>query len=805
MKHFIFSFLVFILFFSQSYAQWYSQIPTFVSSNFQYLQFVDYDNGWAIGDDHKLFKTTNGGSDWVDMGVILPEEDLITSVYFLNTSIGWLSTYKLIGDSAHIYKTTDGGLNWFLQPGSYSYIIIKDIWFADGMTGYMAANGGLGTGFIYKTTDGGDNWTSLINPGASFLTSSLAFINSDTGWAAGGNILKTTDGGTSWVEQLNIEPSAFTSIYFVDAMTGWAATHTSIYKTVDSGSTWFLQKTIQSQKVFFIDTINGWLVNGADIYHTNDGGDNWVLQNSTSYYDLNDIFFIDSLTGWAAGNHGTILHTENGGSPYGLDFSDNFDEYTAGQQLACQNPDDWTTWNLAPCSVEDPYINSALFYSYPNSVKIIEGNDLIKSLEYISSNRNYVNFRIYIPTGKAGYFSILSDFNSSVQELGVECYFDADGTGRLMSVPDAPVTFIYTPGEWHYVQVAVDLDQDEAEFWFDGLQKYTWQWSQNGTVSGQLAANNFYGNSSLSEFYIDDYLLNSNCLYCTPPSAPENLAVQEIFDTEPVLQLNWEFNYMAPGFKILRKSGLPEDPGSYTQIGTSVWNVNQFTDSLVMVDSTYTYGVMAYNIYGNSDTSNLASITVLPLPVELVSFNADITENGVSLNWITATETNNRGFEIQRSKTSDQAGEEGAGWSSIGFVDGNGTTTQKNTYMYKDIEINPGKYSYRLKQIDFDGSYEYSQEIEVEVAAPAKFALEQNYPNPFNPVTTINYQLPQSGFVTLKVYDVLGNEAASLVNEQKNPGKYSVDFDASKLASGVYIYQLRVNEYLSSKKMLLLK
>ncbi len=374
--------IILILLTSELYSQWYSQIPVSVNSNFRYLQFVDYNTGWAIAEDHKLFKSTDGGSNWVDMGNILPGVEIITSVYFLNPSTGWLATYSIGGDSGNVYKTNDGGLSWFLQSGYYSYIYINDIWFADSTTGYMAAMGGLSSGFIYKSTDGGDSWVLLVGSGIAVISTSLAFIDGNTGWVAGGNILKTTDGGISWEEQLNIEPELFISLGFINNLTGWAATHESIYKTDDGGSAWYLQNTIQSENVFFVDIFNGWLVNGTDIYHTSDGGDNWVLQNSTSDYDLNDIFFIDSLVGWAAGNHGTILHTENGGAPFALDFFDSFDQYTAGQQLACQNPVDWTTWSLNPCSaVEDPYINSTFFVSYPNSVEIINGNSLIKSLQ----------------------------------------------------------------------------------------------------------------------------------------------------------------------------------------------------------------------------------------------------------------------------------------------------------------------------------------------------------------------------------------------------------------------------------------
>ncbi len=120
-------------------------------------------------------------------------------------------------------------------------------------------------------------------------------------------------------------------------------------------------------------------------------------------------------------------------------------------------------------------------------------------------------------------------------------------------------------------------------------------------------------------------------------------------------------------------------------------------------------------------------------------------------------------------------------------------------------EVSDGKYTYRLKQIDFDGSFQYSSEVEVEVSAPLEFSLEQNYPNPFNPSTTIRYSIPISEFVTLKIYDVLGNEVATLVNEVKPAGSDEIEFDASHLSSGIYIYKLQWGIFVETKKMILMK
>ncbi|MDD1444389.1 T9SS type A sorting domain-containing protein, partial [Dolichospermum sp. ST_sed3] len=144
-------------------------------------------------------------------------------------------------------------------------------------------------------------------------------------------------------------------------------------------------------------------------------------------------------------------------------------------------------------------------------------------------------------------------------------------------------------------------------------------------------------------------------------------------------------------------------------------------------------------------------------------------------------------------------------WETIGFVEGHGTTTEPKFYSFTDQSLQPGNYQYKLKQIDFNGSFEYSEIVEVTIDALNKFTLSQNYPNPFNPVTSIQYAISSKQFVSLKVYDVLGNGVATLVNEEKPTGEYEVEFDRTDLPSGVYFYQLQVGDFVETKKMILLK
>ena len=205
----------------------------------------------------------------------------------------------------------------------------------------------------------------------------------------------------------------------------------------------------------------------------------------------------------------------------------------------------------------------------------------------------------------------------------------------------------------------------------------------------------------------------------------------------------------------------------------------------------------------NNGYPYLITIPLSPLPVELTSFTASTEKNGIALNWKTATETNNYGFEIQRSAISTQQSDNV--WLKIGFVEGNGTTNAPKSYSFTDKSAN-GKTSYRLKQIDRDGKFEYSQTVEVTAAiAPKEFSLEQNYPNPFNPTTSISYQLSANSFTTLKIYDAIGREVATLVNDVKEAGTYSAQFDGAKLSSGIYFANLTSSGKTQMRKLLLLK
>ena len=229
--------------------------------------------------------------------------------------------------------------------------------------------------------------------------------------------------------------------------------------------------------------------------------------------------------------------------------------------------------------------------------------------------------------------------------------------------------------------------------------------------------------------------------------------------------------------------------------GTNSWVNNGGT-----VNSTDNYvelaGIGSFSYWTLADVGH-------PLPVELVSFTAVSDGKFVTLNWTTASELNNQGWNIERRiKNKENNFSE---WSKVGFVAGTGNNTSIVIHSFKDQSVSSGSYQYRLKQMDLDGSFAYSKTIDADVNMPTEFALYQNYPNPFNPETIIRFEIPVTSFVNLTIYNALGEKVATLINQQMDRGVYRWNFNAGNYPSGVYIYRLNAGDQVFTKKMMLLK
>jgi hypothetical protein len=200
-----------------------------------------------------------------------------------------------------------------------------------------------------------------------------------------------------------------------------------------------------------------------------------------------------------------------------------------------------------------------------------------------------------------------------------------------------------------------------------------------------------------------------------------------------------------------------------------------------------------------------AGLTNFALPVELNSFDAKTKGSNVELLWQTQTEVNNYGFEVERRGQESEVRSQKSEWEKIGFVTGNGNSNSPKDYSFTDKNLTGGtKFSYRLKQVDNDGTYSYSGEVEVEVI-PDRYELYQNYPNPFNPITNIKFSLPEAAKVKVDVFNIIGEKVRTLIEQNVEAGFHSITFNAENLSSGTYIYRLQTENFTQIKKMILMK
>ena len=307
-------------------------------------------------------------------------------------------------------------------------------------------------------------------------------------------------------------------------------------------------------------------------------------------------------------------------------------------------------------------------------------------------------------------------------------------------------------------------------------------WGNNGITFKAMDSN--------TDLHMSAQIENGNsCVYYLEYIGATQNNLAKAFSVDGNGNFNWAGNIVTFSSVVSAKSRLVSD------IYNNGVSVLAWSDGRLDFGGIYAQNIQANGLFGGV------------VPVELISFSAKLNGDGIILKWQTASETNNLGFEIERWQ--DSKIETLKDWETIGFVPGYGTSTEPRTYSFIDNNIVPGLIKYRLKQIDLDGSFEYSNLVEVEGFSLAEFILFQNYPNPFNPVTVISYQLPVNGYATLNVYDLLGNEVTTLVNEYKTAGKYEIEFNPASInrnpVSGIYFYQLKVGDFSETKQMLLLK
>ena len=754
------------------------------------VQFVDQNTGWICGESGLILKTTDGGQNWLNQTSGTTEH--LTSIDFCDINNGYI-----VGFGGTILKTSNGGLTWFTQS-SGTLCDIYDIDLVDPLVGY-AVGGEYGSYAILKTTDGGLSWT---NKGSGFyyyylFLLTVEFIDVNTGFIGGGYsyqnlIFKTTDGGESWGElflstnlnkkeqnqekQTIIYKSGGINSLFLDNSTigyavggngnGWDR---KIFTTTDGGTTWN-RKYIGWEEsglisVFGTSQGKGFAVGFAGaIFTTENNGNSWeqILSGNrlscSSGDDLYSVFCISENIGWAVGYRASclggggnvILKTTNGGKVWKTQL---IDQHQGGQVKSVHFVDEYFGWAVGKGT-------TGFYRTTDGGENWIEGNDLFSSVFFEDhytgwATKDYFDIGIYKSTD--GGISWLQKCQSSSSSVffsdGITGWAVGEG-GIILKSSDSGET-------WVTITSGITNDLNCVRFYDSTLgicvgNEGTVLLSTDGGESWISRVSNTTNNLEAITF------INSNSVWIVG----SNGTLLNSTD----LGMTW-FSYYE-----VTENNL-----------TSVYFVNENTGWFAGMNGT----MLKYQ-------NNF-------IPVELISFTLTLLDNNVRLEWSTATESNNIGFEIQRRQSSKQP--EAGDWKVIDFIPGYGTTTEPKSYSFIDENIPVGVYKYRLKQIDFDGSFIYSDEKEVFVDFTSReFVLHPNYPNPFNPITTITFSIPEDiNNVTLSIYNMLGEKLAELVNESLSTGKYSYQWDAQNFATGIYIYELRTNNFVSVQKMLLMK
>lgn len=479
----------------------------------------------------------------------------------------------------------------------------------------------------------------------------------------------------------------------------------------------------------------------------------WNYQVSGTTQDLNGVYMLDTQTGWICGNAGTMLKTNDGG----------------------QN------WIQVNATLND--LNSILFKDASIGVAVGDDGTIIRSTNggtnwSVVASGTTEQFRkvssgsgnTFFAAGDNGLISVSTD-NGATWSLK-----NAGTTLRFRGTATTASNKVWIVGENGLIKYSTDGGNN----WSDQTSGIT-----NNDINDIQFINENIGFAGAD---------GSNFIFTTDGGqnwAPRNSGI--FFDLYGIYfqdaNIGWGVSIVGTIF--------------FTTDGGNSWTSQPCGSAFTLREAHFLHQGKGWTV---GDNGTVVMYTDNTVPVELNSFNASVTGNNISLKWSTATETNNRGFEVERKVNSGQSSVNNLEYQVVGFVDGHGTSTEQQSYFFIDQNLSAGKYLYRIKQIDFDGSFEYFElASEVTVEAPNTFSLSQNYPNPFNPTTLIKFSIPVKGNVTLKVYDIIGNEVAALVNENKDAGQFEVRFNGEGLSSGLYLYQLKSSNFIETRKMTLIK
>lgn len=788
-----------------------------------YIATGDRDGGsmWSLnggqGADNVsvgVYKSTDGGSTWNTTGLSF-SKSAGAKIYRLlihpsNNSILLAST------SSGIYKSSDAGVTWTLK--TLNRWIDMEFKPGDPSVIYASTFSGYGKSYINRTIDTGENW-NLSEVAATAGRAEIAVSSADPTVVyflisnmSGGlkGIYKSSDSGVSFL-QVNTNTTQNMLGYYSDgtgATSGQgsydlciAASPTNAnelyiggvntWKSTDGGVSWTINNMWTSYSGYnksgapVVHADKHCLkFNGSTLFETNDGGIYKSTTGGSSWSDLSNGLVISQLyrIGVSQTNSSKVMTglQDNGSKLFNTGF---WSDVKGGDGMEC---------------IID-YSNSNYMYATYVNGQISRSTNGISFPTNISAN--------ILPEQPEGAWvtPYLIDPNTSTTLFaGYDKVWKTTNRGdswteasQVLSSSEKLRSLVIAPSNSNVLYAA-----DKSNMWktFDGGET---NWS-----SITLPA------TSTSVTYIAVHPTDPNTVWITYGGYTSDQKVYESIDGGvtwnsissglPNLPVMSVVHYKRATDRNVLFVGT--DLGVYVKDGANDWASYSTGLPSVVVTELEIY-------YNPSGTDKLRAGTYgrglweteidATLPVELTTFVANSNNgNTVSLDWETSTEVNNYGFEIERKITSANTSDS---WENLGFVQGAGNSNSHKFYSYIDNSLSGGNtFAYRLKQLDINGQFEYSDIVEVNVI-PNSFILEQNYPNPFNPNTKISYRLPYRTNVQLTIYDVLGKEIKQIENEIKESGLYSVEFDANELPSGVYYYSLKAGDFSQTRKMMLVK
>jgi photosystem II stability/assembly factor-like uncharacterized protein len=734
---------------SASQDGWFWQNPLPQGNTLNSVKFISASVGWAVGDYGTILRTTDGGITWTLQ--IRGTTNNLSGVSFTDANTG-----TAVGDQGTILRTTDGGTTWTSQT-SGTKTWLQGVSFTDANNGIAVGDSGT----ILRTTNGGTTWTSQSS-GSTYTLLGVSFTG-DIGTAVGqlGTILRTTNGGTTWTSQSSGTDYWLYGVSFTDANTGTAVGDAgTIRRTINGGTTWTSQSSVTTyclNGVSFTDANNGTVV-GYNYYgtilRTTNGGTTWTSQSSGTQKWLYGVTFTDTNNGTAVGGDGTILRTTNGGTTW-TSQSSGTTEILRSVSFVNSN----TGW----CAGDDWYDSSFIYktsnggMTWSQQLALNYWNSM-NGISFLDSNTGIAVGGRWGGGARAGTaclacgwwdqgIILLTNDGGATWEI-----VSNDSTQYLTSV-----TFKNEGNGWaiggneYRCGLPFPYDSSSALILHTSDRGVTWvPQYEHSLESGFIQFQDIFFTDTENGTVVGGRRIfrttNSGATWTRQASWIDatNISLNSVCFLDENKGFVFGFDF-GNGYPILLK----------TFDGGENWTVQQFS----------------------ADISDAAIIG--PDRIIAVGDSGKIlitTNNGDSWTSQSSSTTNNL-FCVSFSDMNN------------GWVVGDRGTILHTT--------NGGATFVEEEQID---------------EVPTEFLLAQNYPNPFNPSTKIKYQIPASlnpsqggTLVTLKVFDILGSEVATLINEEKTIGTYELTWNATYLPSGVYFYQLKAGEFIQTKKMLLLK